>query len=71
MALNPATLGPALATAAGSVDPAGQAAWLAIATALISHIQANAVVSPAGTPVPLTWPGGLSPAPVTGTGKIL
>lgn len=67
MALNAATLGAALASAAGSVDPVGVAKWLAIATAIVSHFQSNAEVLPTGTPV-LTAPTG--GGPVTGKGVI-
>ncbi len=45
MAMNAATLGAAMATAAGSTDPAGIAAWLAVATQIVSHITANAVAT--------------------------
>lgn len=78
MALNPTTLGSALAalliTDTQATGPAAPAAWTAIAndiaTAVVAHIIANAVVSPltAGVPTLLSAAPG---APVTGTGTIL
>jgi hypothetical protein len=68
MALNPAALASAMASAVGVTDAAAQASYLALATAIITHITANAVVLTTDT-VPalgLISPGGLSPAPVTG-----
>lgn len=42
----------------------------AIVDTLIAHIVANAVVSPAGTPLPLTAPPGTAGGPVTGAGVL-
>ncbi len=39
----------------------------AIAEALVPYLVANVVV----VPTALVWPGGMAPAPVTGTGTIL
>ncbi len=39
MALSAATLGAALASAAGSTDEAGVAAWLSVATEIVDHIK--------------------------------
>lgn len=68
MALNAATLASAMASAVGVTNAAAQASYLALATAIITHITTNAVVTTTDT-VPalgLVSPGGLSPAPVTG-----
>ena len=43
--------------------------WKRIGNQIIGHIQTYGVVSPTGTPVPLTAPTG--GGPVTGTGKVL
>lgn len=78
MALNPVTLKAAVFAAiqakVTTVYPASVAALAdyhdalaeGIATAVVAHITTNAVVNP----TLLVWPGGLSPAPVTGTGTI-
>ena len=75
MALNPALLGTQIATAIAA-DPACSAppsAALtafsnAIATAVVAHLLANAVVSPNGT---MLAPPGTGGGPITGPGKIL
>lgn len=55
--------------AAGAIDGAATAALaLAIATAVVNEITANAVVTPGLT---LIAPGGLSPLPCTGTGTVV
>lgn len=66
MALNPATLATSWASALGITDATAQASFLTLATQLIAHIQANAVVTVMNT-VPGT--GLVAPAgggPVTG-----
>ncbi len=68
MALNPVTLGAAMAAAAGSIDVAGQAAWLAVANAIVLHLQANAVVVVTGVAAGVTV--GIGTAAVAGTGTI-
>lgn len=68
MPMNPATLGADLAAAMGVTDPAAVASFVTMATVVVAHIQANAVVTTTDT-VPalgLISPGGLAPAPVTG-----
>jgi len=59
-------VGSSLASAAGSIDAAGIAAWTAIGTALLAHVAANAqlLATPIGFIAP---PGG---GPLTGSGTI-
>lgn len=72
MALDATRLGTAIKavfTANGAADNAATTALCnGLATAIISEFTSNAVVSPAGTPTPLTAPVG--GGPVTGTGKV-
>ncbi len=42
------TLGNAISTALGVVDPAGKAAWISIAQQIVTYIQSNAVVAATG-----------------------
>lgn len=69
MAMNPATLGADLATAMGVTDAAAIASFVTMATVIVAHITTNAVVTTTDT-VPalgLISPGGMAPAPVTGS----
>lgn len=70
MAMSAATLGAALANAAGSTDAAGIAAWLAVATEIVAHIQtATVTVSVSSlTAVATGAMGGGAGVPVAGTG---
>ncbi len=71
MALNPALLAQPLISAAGtrSDDPAGIAAWTAVAQVIVLHIQANAQVVVTGTATGVT--AGPAAVPVVGTGTVL
>jgi uncharacterized membrane protein YeiH len=60
-----AGVGPLMAVAAGSLDAVGIAKWTAIGTALLSHIESNAIFLPTVLVAP---PGG---GPLTGTGTII
>ena len=68
MALNPATLGTALAAAAGSTDAPGIAAWNAMAAAIVAHIINNATIVVSGVAAGVT--PGPSASVVTGTATI-
>lgn len=68
MALNGPQLGAQLAAASGSTDPAGIAAWLAVANAIVLHIQTNAQVAVTGTAAGVT--AGPATAAVVGNGTI-
>ncbi len=52
--------------AAGALPPLAAPLALGIANAIVNEIVANAVV----LPTLLVWPGGATPAPVTGTGTL-
>lgn len=65
MALSAATLGPALASAAGSTDAPGLAAWNAIAAAIITWVTAAIVSAVGGTPLVAAGPV------ISGTGAIV
>lgn len=63
-------LGQSLATAAGSVDAAGRAAWVNIGTAILSWMTTNAIFSPTTSGAPslvVPPPGGA----VVGTGELI
>lgn len=68
MAMNAATLGTALASAAGTVDAPGIAAWQSIAAAIITHITTNATITVTGLATAVQ--GGAGTAPVAGTATI-
>jgi hypothetical protein len=60
-----------LAANCGAVDgPALTGLVGAIVDTLLPHIVLNAVVSPAGAPLPLTAPPGTAGGPVLGVGSI-
>jgi hypothetical protein len=62
-----ASLGPLLAAAAGSVDPPGVAAWLAIGLAMGVWMNTNARIDPS---LMVAVVGGPNPNPVGGAGKV-
>lgn len=57
-----------LAAIGGTITPERQAAFDALAQAIVAHIQANAQVAVTATATGVT--AGLATAPVTGTGTI-
>lgn len=62
------TMKAALQTELEAASPMATPAELAdaIAKALVPYLKANVVVLPTA----MVWPGGMAPAPVTGTGTI-
>lgn len=69
MAMNAATLGAAMASALGVTEATAVASFVTLAGTIITHIQSTAVVTTTDTilALGLISPGGLAPAPVTGT----